>query len=176
MEASPLILTLALNEEAFSFFNLLRQKYFPAERNFLKAHLTLFHHLPPNEKIVEEAILSCASLQPIFSLPVVDVVSIGKGVAYKLESLPLQQLHKTLQEKWRHFLTPQDGQKLWPHVTVQNKVAPAIAKETLAELKFSFKPFTAYGLGLSVWRYEGGPWTFIKTYPFKTGSGFTEQG
>lgn len=172
MEASPLILTLALNEEAFAFFDSLRKKYFPPERNFLQAHLTLFHHLPAHEESIEETIFRCTSAQPILSLDVTDVVSIGKGVAYKIECHDLVQLHKQLQYKWQAWLTPQDKQKLWPHVTVQNKTSPAIAKETLEVLKESFQPFTAYGTGLTLWSYEGGPWQFLKTFPFQNASSF----
>lgn len=166
MEVSPLILTLALNEEAFVFFTSLRQQYFPPERNFLKAHLTLFHHLPA-DKMVEETIRSSVTSMQSFPLNVADVVSIGKGVAYKIESPPLQAFHKKLQEVWSSFLTPQDKQKLWPHVTVQNKVSPLVAKETLVHLKDCFQPFMATATGLTLWYYKGGPWEFYKHFPFK---------
>ena len=174
MEASPLIITLALNKEAFAFFDSLRRTYFPAERNFLQAHLTLFHHLPPHAAGIEETIHFHSSSQEVLLLQVTDVVSIGKGVAFKIESVQLQKLHKALQEKWYSLLTPQDRQKLWPHITIQNKVAPAVAKETLNVLRSSFQPFTIYGTGLSLWSYEGGPWTFIKTFPFQPASRFPE--
>lgn len=42
----PLILTLWLDDDAARHFNELRQRYFPRERNYLDAHLTLFHALP----------------------------------------------------------------------------------------------------------------------------------
>jgi len=163
---SPLIITLQLNQEAFTFFNTLRQMYFPPERNFLSAHLTLFHHLPANENSIEEDLFLLAQKQAPLSLSITDVVSIGKGVAYKIDCPPLVQLHKQMQDKWKLWLTPQDRQKLWPHVTVQNKVAPETARETLAHLKDSFQPFTASGVAFDLWQYEGGPWTFLKSYPF----------
>jgi hypothetical protein len=163
---SPLIITLRLNEEAFNFFNALRQKFFPPERNFLSAHLTLFHHLPPNEVAIAEELQILSQQQPTLVLSVTDVVSIGKGVAYKIDCPPLVQLHKRMQEKWQHWLIPQDKQKLWPHVTVQNKVTAQVAKETLSELKASFQPFTATGIAFDLWQYEGGPWTFLKSHPF----------
>ena len=52
-EYSPLILTLQLDAQAFAFFNFLRQKHFPAKINYLDAHLTLFHHLPPDPAVTE---------------------------------------------------------------------------------------------------------------------------
>ena len=163
---APSILTLQLDEDAFQFFNEQRQAHFPPERNFLSAHLTLFHHLPPNDQMIVEDIRTIAAVQERLSLNITEVVSIGKGVAYKVECLPLQKLHKSLQEKWQPHLTAQDRQKLWPHITVQNKVTPDVAKQTLAQLQTFFKPFMAYGIGLTLWSYEGGPWRFIRDFPF----------
>ena len=166
MEA-PLILTLQLDEHSFRYFDQLRKDFFPPERNFLSAHLTLFHHLPPSEPAVLENIISQTEKQEVLPLAVASVVSIGKGVAFKIESPLLIELHKSLQKNWEKWLTPQDKQKLWPHITVQNKVHPTVAKETLLQLKESFQPFQAFGLGFQLWSYEGGPWTLIKEFPFR---------
>ena len=162
---SPLILTLALNEEAETFFNGLRQQHFPTERNFLTAHLTLFHHLPQESQILKDVAQLCAQ-QPALSLQVVDVVSIGRGVAYKLECIALKQLHKQLQQQWQPWLIPQDRQALWPHVTIQNKVAPEVARQLLQELKTSFAPFEIQGIGLRLWKYLGGPWEAVQQFSF----------
>ncbi|MDB5207072.1 MAG: hypothetical protein JWR72_2147 [Flavisolibacter sp.] len=163
---SPLIVTLSLDEASFQFFDNLHKQYFPPERNFLLAHLTLFHHLlPAKPKIKENLYKWSKEIEPLV-LQVVEIISIGKGVAYKIECEPLLQLHRIMQKEWQDWLQPQDKQKLWPHVTVQNKVTPAKAKETLEELKTTFKPFTAIGTGFSLWSYEGGPWEFIESFPF----------
>lgn len=164
---APLIVTLLLDENAAQFFNGLRTKHFPPERNHLAAHLTLFHHLPSDEpKIREDLQRWSLDTKPLL-LNVTDVVSIGKGVAYKIGSADLLRLHKMMQREWQPWLTPQDGQKLWPHVTVQNKVAPAVAKETLQLMQASFRPFTAHGLGFGLWSYEGGPWRFAQEFKFQ---------
>ena len=42
---APLILTLALDERSFAFFDAQRRLHFPASRNLIPAHVTLFHHL-----------------------------------------------------------------------------------------------------------------------------------
>jgi hypothetical protein len=161
----PLILTLLLNEEAETFFNILRQQHFPPERNYLKAHLTLFHHLPQEPKIHDDIKTICANQKPIV-LQVVDVMPIGRGVAYKLESEMLQQVHKRLQQQWQSWLIPQDRQKLWPHITVQNKVAPQTARALLLQLQASFTPFEVHGLGFRLWTYLGGPWEMVDTFLF----------
>ena len=165
-DVQPLIVTLELDDVSFSFFNTLRKKHFPAAINFIDAHLTLFHHLPANEPSIYDDLKAWSGEQTLLDLPVTEIKSIGKGVAYKVESLALLSLHKAMQQQWKAWLTPQDGQKLWPHVTVQNKVSAAEARSTLALLQETFQPFAACGLGFRLWSYEGGPWKFLDSFPF----------
>jgi 2'-5' RNA ligase len=162
----PLILTLALNAEAEVFFDRLRQQHFPPDRNFLKAHLTLFHHLPPQEPAIIEAIEAFCKKQHTISLHVTAVMSLGRGVAYKLESTVLQNLHKQLQQQWQPWLIPQDKQTLRPHVTVQNKVTPQAARALQQRLQYNFTPFEVQGMGLRLWNYLGGPWELVQTFLF----------
>ncbi|MDQ3278182.1 MAG: 2'-5' RNA ligase family protein [Bacteroidota bacterium] len=164
---APLIVTLALDEHSFLYFNALRQQYFPPAINYLAAHLTLFHHLPANEPAVFDDLETWCRAYAPFSLQVTGVRSIGKGVAFTIESPTLLALHKTMQVKWQQWLKPQDKQKLWPHITVQNKVSPQVAKETLQTLQASFQPFAPKALGFQLWTYLGGPWEAIKSYPFQ---------
>lgn len=168
MNPAPLILCLRLNKEASTLFTELRQQYFPPERNYLQAHLTLFHKLPPSESSQIVARLSHIALQhsPI-SLTVTGPKSIGNGVAYFVESEALQQLHKSLQQDWHQWLVPQDKQKLRPHITIQNKVGAAQAKALLEKLESSFSPFTITGTGFTLWEYMGGPWRLYKTIYFQ---------
>jgi 2'-5' RNA ligase len=159
----PLILTLALEEKAFTFFNALRKIYFPPERNFIDAHLTLFHHLP-NEALVTDTVKKLAAGQSRFILEVREPKLIGNGVAYKIECPALVQLHKSLQEEWSAFLIPQDKQRLWPHVTVQNKVPSEDAKQLLLFLQQNFSGFTTAGVALQLWEYHRGPWKLKEVF------------
>ena len=165
--SDPLIITLALDAASESFFNALRKQYFPATINYIDAHLTLFHYLPAGESIIPDDLQEWSNLYTPFALQVTEVKSIGKGVAYKMESPKLLQLHQTMQSKWKQWLTPQDSQKLWPHITVQNKVSPLQAKQALQTLQSSFQPFTATAVGFQLWAYKGGPWEFLKSYLFE---------
>ena len=167
MNTAPLILTLELDEQSFEFFNELRQAHFPKERNFLAAHLTLFHNLPPGEPQIKTDLALLVKEQSELLLPVTSVASIGGGVAYKIESTELKQLHKNLQNAWAAWLIPQDKQMLWPHVTVQNKVTGQQAKELHSGLAESFVPFEARGKGLCLWEYLGGPWKRVETFLFE---------
>jgi 2'-5' RNA ligase len=163
---NPFLLTLTLDSHAQSFFNELRRQHFPAERNFLDAHLMLFHNLPANESQVLTDIEAIATQTKSFTLLVSEVASIGNGVAYKTESPQLQAIHLNLQKQWQQSLIPQDKNKLWPHITIQNKVKPETAKDLLAQLNVDFEPFDITAIGLDVWEYLSGPWKHQHHFKF----------
>jgi len=162
----PLILTLALTDKDSAYFNTLRQKYFPKERNFIDAHLTLFYALPYELTVIDTVKAWCSN-QEGFMIEVKEPVSIGKGVAFKLASEELMLMHKSLQVKWFDFLSLQDRHKIWPHITVQNKVTAIEERELLDELKKEFSPFAMPATGLQLWEYLNGPWKFIGRFDFK---------
>ena len=163
----PLILTLALDAAAQAYFDALRQRYFPPAINYLAAHLTLFHHLPGADyEQIATQLAALAAAQPPLPLAVTGLRSLGRGVAFTLENDDLRALHRRLQLAWQSWLTPQDQQKLNPHVTVQNKVAPEQARQLLAELQAEFTPFAATGTGLQLWDYQGGPWQARQAFDF----------
>ena len=45
---APIIVTARFGRVDQAWFDALRQRHFPPERNHLAAHLTMFHHLPPS--------------------------------------------------------------------------------------------------------------------------------
>lgn len=163
---NPVILTLKINAEAAAYFTDLRKQNFPSERNYLDAHLTLFHHLPGDQQSVFDMIKTVCSHQKPMLLQVTQVVSIGAGVAFKLECDDLKKLHKNMQQQFQQWLKPQDKQALWPHITIQNKVDRQVAVELKEKLSLDFKPFEIEGLGLSVWEYLNGPWNLLETIDF----------
>ena len=165
--SAPLILTLALDADSQHFFDDLRRQHFPPERNFLHAHLTLFHHLPGTTyaRLCQELAALAAAEAPL-PLAITGVRFLGRGVAYALESSRLQALHQQLQTQWQPTLTPQDQQRLKPHVTVQNKVEPNVARVLHEQLAAGFQPFEATGTGLQLWAYRGGPWETLQTFAF----------
>lgn len=163
---APLILTLTIEAEAQAYFNQLRQQYFPPERNFLDAHLTLFHHLPPAHPGIIPTIQALCAAQPRMQLLAAKMVNIGKGVAIKIVCPPLQSLHGRMRELWLELLTPQDRQGIWPHITIQNKVAPQQAAALLEQLAPTFSPFHFWGTGLTLWEYRGGPWHQLQQFAF----------
>lgn len=167
----PIILTLALDAAARATLNALRAAHFPPERNYLDAHLTLFHALPGAEiAAITGALAEAAARQPAFPVRIAAPYSLGGGVALLAESPALHALRKHLAEAFAPHLTPQDAQGFRPHVTIQNKVAPATAKALLAQLHGAFTPLEAVAEGLDLWHYEGGPWRHAHRFAFAPGA------
>ena len=163
----PLILTAQLDADSFGFFDSLRQKHFPPERDFLAAHVTLFHHLPGNEiERIEDDLRRLCADNKSFELSFPTLRFLGKGTAVEIESAELIRLRSTLAADWERWLTAQDKQKFKPHITIQNKVAPDEARKLYEELRANWQPRTGNAVGLQLWRYLGGPWKLEKEFTF----------
>jgi len=164
MEAkNPLILTVRLDPESQQYFNSMRLKYFPPERNLLNAHLTLFHQLPDEEETLH--VISSLEVNP-FEMEVTRLINLGAGVAFKIDAEPLEALRKKLRNAFDAQLIPQDKQGFRGHITIQNKTTPEQAKALLSELNEEFEPFTVKALGLDLWEYLGGPWEHRSYHSF----------
>ena len=163
----PLILTLKLDQETQQYFNQFREKYFPPERNYLDAHLTMFHHLPGEEiaGICETLDKISAEFSP-FEIKFPKWRFLGKGVAADVESKKLIDLRKQLAEIWQDRLTRQDSQKFKPHITIQNKVAPEKARRLFNNLSELKRLPNGFGEGLQLWHYMGGPWKLEREFLF----------
>lgn len=162
----PLVVTLDLDAVTAARFEALRRRYFPPERNLIPAHLTLFHALSGSE--VERVLVDIQDVcaRPAPALRVGAPRSLGRGVAYAVDSAELVALRAELARIWSAWLTPQDRQGFRPHVVVQNKVDPDAARRTLAELTAAAEPWNAHATGVHVWRYLGDPWSSLTTVPF----------
>jgi len=162
----PLIVTLLLDDDAQRRFDRLRAEHFPPERNHLAAHVTLFHALPGEHLAEVSADLTAAADRPPFALEVTGLRMLGRGVAYTLRSAELAVLRDGLAALWKPWLTRQDRQRHAPHVTVQNKVEPAVARALHDRLVADFLPYGVGARGLGLWRYLGGPWEPVAEFPF----------
>ncbi|WP_424135030.1 2'-5' RNA ligase family protein [Roseomonas chloroacetimidivorans] len=159
VDPAPLILTLRFDAKSFARLDRLRRAHFPPERNHIPAHLTLFHALPGAalEEIVSHLRGTCAATPPL-PLRIAGLRFLGRGVALEITGEELSALRRDLSRHWRHWLTPQDAQGWRPHVTIQNKVAPELARGLMDSLARDFIPWEARGEGLLLWHYRGGPW------------------
>ncbi len=148
-----------LGAEDQAWFDRLRREHFPPERNQLAAHLTLFHHLQPSLAPELKQRLAAAT-RGVRAPParVAGLFSLGRGVAYRIDSPELAAIRGELAEACAGVLLPQDKQGWRAHVTVQNKVEPAAAKALLTELSAGFVARPVAVAGLAAWWYRGGPW------------------
>ena len=164
---APIIVSALFGRGDQAWFDGLRRQHFPAERNQLDAHLTLFHHLPPSAADELKHRLSQATRgvrAPVAK--VAGLMSLGRGVAYRIEAPGLTSLRAELADAFAGLLTPQDAGGWRAHVTVQNKVAPAVAKLLLNELSRDFAPREVEIAGLAAWWYRGGPWELLSRHMF----------
>lgn len=94
-------------------------------------------------------------------------MSLGRGTALKLESPDMLDLRDLIADRFHGLLTPQDMHRPRLHVTVQNKVSSAEAKALQAELVPLIQPRAFAFRGLALHRYRGGPWDFVREWPFR---------
>ena len=164
---APLILTLKIDNESHKFFDDLRRAYFPPERNFLAAHITLFHNLPGEElNEIRQATASICEKTEIFPLRFTRWRFLGKGSAMTIESEELLKLRAHFAELWRADLAPQDRQKFQPHITVQNKVASDEARRTFENLSADWQVKLGTAEGLTLWNYIAPRWELADEFLF----------
>lgn len=160
----PFALTVAIEENAFEFFNALRKIYFP-QGNMIDASLTLFHLLPNDPSIID-TVEAVSKQHHTLLLQVSNPLLTGHGVAYEVKCEELVRLHEKLQGQWKAFLIPQDQGKLWPHITIQDEATPEEAKELLEFLKTNFGAFAVQGTGLQLWESRNGHSQLFRQFSF----------
>ena len=166
-DPAPLIVTAELPEALQSRADQLRIAHFPPERNVLKAHVTLFHALPPMvEDELRDALAAEARAAPV-AARLEGLMDLGRGTALRLTSPGMIDLRERLADRLHGMLSPQDQQVPRLHVTIQNKVAPSVAKALQAALAPSIEPRDFAFFGLALHRYRGGPWETVHRWPFR---------
>jgi 2'-5' RNA ligase superfamily len=166
---APIIVTAVIGEPDFTYLDNLRRQHFPPEGNRLRAHLTMFHHLPPS---CEAELLQLLKDEARGNDPharLSGLINLGGGVAFRVESPDLADIRARIAERFAPMLMPQDRNPWRAHVTVQNKVKAAEAQALLGQLNVEFRPRPLLLNGLAAWRYRGGPWEPIAGYAFETG-------
>ena len=166
--AAPVIVSALFGAADQAWFDRQRRAHFPPERNHLPAHLTLFHHLPPGLAAeVSQRLRDETRGAPAPVARVAGLMSLGRGVAYRIESDDLSAIRARLAEAFAGMLLPQDAAAGWrAHVTVQNKVEPAEARALLATLQAGFQPRPVAIAGLAAYWYRGGPWEPLSRHMF----------
>lgn len=166
-DTGPIIVTAQMAPRDQAWADSLRRRLYPAERNVVDAHISLFRHLPPScaEELKQELRMIARHSAP--AARVDRLLPLGQGVAYHVSSPGLIVLRDALAERFAGLLTPQDAVQPQLHITVQNKVAPGLARATLDSLQAEFSPRPITIAGIAMWYYRGGPWSPIATYKFR---------
>ena len=133
----------------------------------MPAHLTLFHHLPPDVERELGQRLATYAAAPAPRAAIVGVIDLGAGTALRVESEELEDIRYDLAQAFTGLLTPQDRANWRPHITVQNKVEPKEARRLQQQLRATFEPRPLSIKGLASWRYLGGPWEPIRSHVFR---------
>jgi hypothetical protein len=166
-EAAPIIVTALFGKTDAAWLDALRRRHFPPERNQLDAHLTMFHHLAPSlESELKRRLAGETRGVRAPAARLAGLISLGAGVAFRIESPDLADIRDRLADAFAPMLTPQDRAGWRPHVTIQNKVQPAEARALLHALERDFSPRPVVIAGLASWRYRGGPWEPLSRHMF----------
>jgi len=165
--AGPLIVTAELAGADHAWLDGLRRSHYPPDRNRVAAHLTIFHALPPSAEAELRARLAAHSASPAPKAEIAGLMDLGGGVAFRVVSDDLDALREMLADELHGLLGAQDSAGWRPHVTIQNKVAPKLARALKAELERAFQPRPLAINGLGLHRYLGGEWETLALYRFR---------
>jgi hypothetical protein len=164
----PLIVTALLPPELQARMDALRREHYPPERNHLRAHVTLFHALPPScEAELRQVLARIVAAYPAPAGRMEGVMSLGGGTAVRLASPALLAIRNELADHFEMLLSPQDQHTPRLHVTVQNKVTSKEAKALQAQLSPQLQPLDFRFAGLALQAYRGGPWQPLKSWSFR---------
>jgi hypothetical protein len=165
--AGALIIISELGQRDFAWLNAMRRKHYPPDRNRVPAHLTLFRSLPPSAE--EEArrslgrATSCRRPQAEIS----GIMDLDSGVALKVQSPELEAIRDELAAEFHGLLSAQDQGRWAPHVTIQNKVEPRVARSLVRQLREGFEPRPLEISGLRLVRYKDGAWEPLSRSRFR---------
>lgn len=166
---APIIVTALMAASEFATMDALRRAHFPPERNILRAHLTMFHHLPPSVERELTGLLQDEARGNDPQARLSSLINLGGGVAFSVASPDLEDIRARIADRFAPMLMPQDRNPWRAHITIQNKVKPPEARALLNSLSADFRPRPLALSGLAAFHYRGGPWEPIAAFAFGTG-------
>ncbi|MEP6983040.1 MAG: 2'-5' RNA ligase family protein [Sphingomicrobium sp.] len=167
--AGALIITAEMAARDLGWLEQLRRAHYPADRNQLPAHLTMFHALPPSAEGEVRRSLGQLATEAAPRASIEGLMDLGGGVAFRIVSTGLDAIRRRLAADFHGLLSAQDSGGWRPHVTVQNKVSPKDARALLVALEREFRPAPLGIAGLGLHRYLDGAWERLVVYPFRGG-------
>jgi hypothetical protein len=165
--AGALIVTAELGSSDLAWLDRLRRAHYPADRNLVPAHLTVFHALPPSAEAEVRSTLSRYSSEKPPRATIEGVLNLGSGVAFRVVSSDLDRIRRELSGHFHGLMGAQDAGGWRPHITIQNKVSANEVRALIADLEREFRPRSLAISGLGLHRYLDGPWERLVAYPFR---------
>lgn len=160
-------MTAELGKGDLAWLDALRRRHYPAERNRVPAHLTLFRTLPPSAEEEVRRSLSRAATASVPEAQTSGIIDLDSGVALRVASAHLETIRDQLATEFLGLLTAQDQGRWTPHITIQNKVDPGEARRLLREMRANFEPRPIAITGLQLVRYADGQWEPVARYAFR---------
>lgn len=165
--SNALIVTAELAGPDRAWLSRLRRQHFPPERNHLEAHLTIFHAVPPSADVEARRRLGEVTRAAPPRASIEGLMNLGGGVAFRVVSDDLDRIREELATDFHGMLSAQDSGGWRPHVTIQNKVEPKVARALIGALESGFRPTPLAISGLGLHHYLGGPWETLAVFPFR---------
>lgn len=95
--AAPIIVTAEFGPADFAWLDRLRRIHFPAARNVVPAHITLFHHLPPSLLPELDSRLAAETRSaPRPAATIGEPLLLDRGVALRVRSDELMAIRERL--------------------------------------------------------------------------------
>jgi len=165
---APFIVTAQLPPDILAWADGLRRAHYPAHRNKLAAHVTLFHSFAPSLREELRGVLARMAGEYAPPQALLDgIMRLGGGTALAIESPGLLEIRERIAEHFHGALTAQDSHEPRLHITIQNKVtineANALQNSLgplLAPRKFAFK-------GLEMHLYRDAYWEKLGQWSFR---------
>ena len=167
-DRSPHLVLAVLPEAVQAQLDNLRRQHYPAERNRVPAHCTLFHAIPG--MVASELGTLLATLTEQVSPPsarIDRVLDLDRGTALGVFSPDLVALREMIAERFFGLLTGGDAVPARLHVTIQNKVDRPAARALQRTLAASWLGIDTVVAGLAVHRIVDGTWQPVGNWRFR---------
>ena len=130
----PIIVTALLGDADFAWADGLRRAHFPAERNRVAAHLTLFHHLAPSlgDELARRLVAETRQ-EPPPPARIAGVMRLAQGTAFRVDSAELEVIRaeaRALLAEYQRYVAYSNAQAAWGRV--YNSVGLDVLPKTIA--------------------------------------------
>jgi len=168
IDRTPHLVLAVLPDAVQARLDALRRAHYPAERNRVPAHCTLFHAVPGMVAGELTSVLARMTANTPPPMARIDrVIDLDGGTALALVSADLVEIRESLADHFHGLLTGGDAVAPRFHITVQNKVERRDAHILQAELATSWRATDTTVAGIAVHRVIDGAWHPVGVWRFR---------